>query len=140
MMPKCLAIAALLLTSQAVAQSRPSPSDPRKYWLNETRGQVDGVNYDSLLDRSMQRDSGALSQLFELKGLDGAGADGHSQVLWALLWHWGDRRFAAILRHEPDSVRTKVTCDLDYAADANYSGKFPQTFAVTHHDPHCRGW
>jgi len=129
----------LFVESCGVHQQGPSPTDPRKLWLDETRAQAAPIKYDSLLDRVMGRDTSALRHLFQLH-LDGAGADGHSQVLWSLLWNWGDRNFAAVLRPQPDSTRSRVICSLDYAADSSYERQFPVTFALASHVSTCRDW
>jgi len=132
----------LLLSSFACAghAQNPRPGDPRRLFLDETRGQAGTFKYDSVLNRAMAKDSAALVSLFRLPGLDGAGAQSHSDVLWALLFEWGDAPYASVLRAEADSVRARIICDLDYAAERSYARQFPATFNLAPHNPNCRGW
>jgi hypothetical protein len=44
----------------------------------------------------------------------GAGAEDNCSILHALLEHWGDSRFAAVLRGQPLRVREAVIAMLDY--------------------------
>ena len=118
----------------------PDPGDPRHEYLGELRGQVATFNYDSVLDKALKKDPIALAHLFRLGALDGAGAEAHSQVLWALLFRWGDSSYAAVLRAEPDSVRKRIGCNLDSAAGFTYANQFPATFKAVTHNPTCRDW
>jgi len=132
----------LLLSSFACAghAQNPRPGDPRRLFLDETRGQAGTFNYDSVLNRALAKDSAALVSLFRLSGLDGAGAQSHSDVLWALLFEWGDGPYAIVLRAQTDSVRARIICDLDYAAERSYARQFPVTFNLAPHNPNCQDW
>jgi hypothetical protein len=116
--------------------------DPRTYWLDPAQEQAARVqvDYRALVNAATARDSAALARLFAVPGLDGAGAETHADVLWALLRRWGDRSFARVLRRLPAPARARVLCDIDFAAEADWSRRFPKTFGLAPHQARCHDW
>ena len=124
----------------AVAQD--SLPDPRTFWLDEAQEQLATVHisYRSLVARATTGDTVALSNLITLHGLDGAGAEVHAEVLWALLCRWGDQVFSALLRKTAREVRLRAVCNLDFAAPSEWFARFPKTYRSARHQASCRGW
>jgi hypothetical protein len=127
------------LSAQVRAQD--SIPNPREFWLDEAQSQASavGVDYRALVVAATAADTGALGKLLDLR-LDGAGAEIHSEVLWALLRRWGDVRFAVVLLLRSTDVKSHVLCDLDFASPANWSRRFPRTFQLARHQAICNEW
>ena len=74
-----------------------------------------GIDYPATVTRARRGDTAALTVVFRhTPHTDGSGADSHCVVLRQLLEMLGDRTFSNTLRHEPASLRSKVTEALDF--------------------------
>ena len=94
-----------------------------------------GIDYPATVEGARRGDTAALTVLFRhTPHTDGSGADSHSVVLRQLLEMLGDRRFSNTLRHEPASLRSKVTKALDFDFGHSWQKKFPVTYALGSHD------
>jgi hypothetical protein len=94
-----------------------------------------GINYPATVARARHGDGSALTILFRhTPHTDGSGADSHCVVLRQLLEVLGDQKFSSTLRHEPASLRSKVTEALDFDFDHPWQKHFPLTYALGSHD------
>jgi hypothetical protein len=89
--------------------------------------------YRKLLRGAVAYDGASLVGIFRYtatRQLMGAGAEDNCSILHALLEHWGDSRFAAVLRGQPLRVREAVIAMLDYGW--RYPGWTPREFPITY--------
>ena len=97
-----------------------------------------GIKYGVAYAAAVRKDSVGLATLFRATLVaDGAGADQHSAILWDQLQRWGDSAFARVLRTQPDTVRTRVRCALDYAACTPWASRYPHTARLAARNPNC---
>jgi hypothetical protein len=97
-----------------------------------------GINYGVAYEGARRGEAPALTELFRASYyVDGVGADQHSQVLWDILRAWGDSSFAAVLSGQPDSLRIRIRCYLDYAACALWASDYPRTARLAVSNPKC---
>ena len=116
------------------------------YWLQQpdsrggvfSQGKLDGVDYRKLLQGAVAYDRQSLARIFRYATdgkLMGEGAETNCEILHALLEHWGDSRFAAVLADQPVRVRRAVIADIDYSW--SYPGwkptEFPKTYRLATH-------
>ena len=82
-----------------------------RYWLQQpdlrggvfSQGKLDGVDYRKLLRGAVAYDRASLVGIFRYTAngqLMGEGAETNCEILHALLEHWGDSRFAAVLSRQ----------------------------------------
>jgi|SRR6266550_2722320 len=117
-----------------------------RYWLNQpdsrggvfSQGKLDGVDYRKLLRGAVAYHRESLAGIFRYTAegkLMGEGAETNCEILHALLEHWGDSRFAAVLAGQPVRVRRAVIADIDYRW--SYPGwkptEFPKTYRLATH-------
>lgn len=102
------------------------------------QGELDGVDYRTLLRGAVAKDAAALSGIFRYTAhgkLMGEGAETNGEILYQLLHTWGDASYARILRAESREVRTAVIAELDY--EWLYPGwrshEFPITYRLAEH-------
>jgi len=101
---------------------------------------LDGVDYRKLLRGAVAYDRASLVGIFRYtangRRLMGEGAETNCEILHALLEHWGDSRFAAVLSREPKRVRKMVVAEIEYTW--TYPGwkpsKFPKTYRLSPHE------
>jgi hypothetical protein len=141
------AVLALLLVASTSgwARERTAEEDLR-YYLNApvsggdvfSQGKLDGIDYRKLLRGTVAYDRPSLAGIFRYTAngrLMGEGAETNSIILHAVLHHWGDARFAAVLRVESTRVRKAVVAELDYGW--GYPGwkshEFPITYQLAKH-------
>lgn len=94
-----------------------------------------GIDYPATVARARRGDVAALGILFRhTLYTDGSAADSHCVVLRQLLEILGDGTFSNTLRHEPASLRSKVTEALDFDFGHPWEKKFPLTYALGSHD------
>jgi hypothetical protein len=92
------------------------------------------IDYPATVEGARRGNTAALTVLFQhTPHTDGSGADSHSVVLHQLLEMLGDRRFSNTLRHEPASLRSKVTEALDFDFGHPWKKKFPLTYGLGAH-------
>jgi hypothetical protein len=142
-----LAAAALiaLAATNALARERTS-EETLHYYLKRpasrgdvfSQGKLDGVDYRKLLRGAVAYDRRSLIGIFRYTAngrLMGEGAEDNCSILHALLEHWGDSRFASVLKAQPLRVREAVIAMLDYSW--RYPGwrshEFPITFQLAKH-------
>ncbi|SRR6266498_2434960 len=112
-----------------------------RYWLQQpdlrggvfSQGKLDGVDYRKLLRGAVAYDRASLVGIFRYTAngqLMGEGAETNCEILHALLEHWGDSLFAAVLADEPNRVRRIVIAEIDY--DWSYPGWKPTEFLKTY--------
>lgn len=82
---------------------------------------VNGISYESTVQRAIDHDEEALSLLFRFAalkdgGLDGAASEGHATVLGLLLRRFGDDAFSRSIVREDTQARTAVEAALLYDA------------------------
>ena len=95
-----------------------------------------GIDYPATVARARRGDLAALAILFRhTPHTDGSAADSHCVVLRQLLERLGDQKFSGTLRHEPPSLRSKVTEALDFDFAHSWQKQFPLTYALGSHDP-----
>ncbi len=117
-----------------------------RYWLQQpdsrggvfSQGKLDGVDYRRLLRGAVAYDHASLVGIFRYtatRRLMGEGAEDNCSILRALLEHWGDSRFAAVLARQPRRVRRMVIAEIDYSW--TYPGwqstEFPKTYRLATH-------
>jgi hypothetical protein len=94
-----------------------------------------GIDYPGTVARARHGDPAALATLFRhTPHTDGSAADSHCVVLRKLLEILGDRKFSSTLRHEPASLRSRVTEALDFDFGHPWQTRFPFTYALGAHD------
>ena len=94
-----------------------------------------GIDYPATVARARYGDVAALNILFRhTPYTDGSGAESHCVVLRQLLQVLGDQKFSSTLRHEPASLRRKVTAALDFNFGHPWQKQFPLTYALGSHD------
>lgn len=134
------AFTSLLLGALCVGHANAGVCDkgPKDFFLFDTvpQAKAAGVEYASELSAAFRKDKGALGTLLNLTAggtLDGAGAQTHAEVLWALLQCWGDDPFAEVLGRLPTSVRGRVLTKLRYATEETKSSRtpYPKTFRAS---------
>ena len=118
-----------------------------RYWLRQpdsaggvfTQGKLDGVDYRKLLRGAVAYDRASLAGIFHYTAygrLMGEGAETNCEILHALLEHWGDSRFAAVLSREPKRVRSIVIAEIGYTW--KFPGwpptEFPKTYRLAPHE------
>jgi hypothetical protein len=141
MVKQCLALALLLVEISSLLAREPTSEEELHYFLalKSSRGDVfsqgklDGVNYRGLLRGAVAYDSASLVGIFHYtatRQLMGEGAEDNCSILRALLEHWEDSRFAAVLRGQPLRVREAVIAMLDYGW--RYPGWRPREFPITY--------
>jgi hypothetical protein len=97
---------------------------------------VSGSEYISILRSAAKGNRKSLSLLFKsAQHQDGAGAEGLASSLFWLLHKVGDETFSSALSAQPLANRKRVIGLLDFAADYDYSAKFPKTFRIAKHEP-----
>jgi hypothetical protein len=103
-----------------------------------SQGKLDGVDYRKLLRGAVAYDRRSLVGIFRYtatRQLRVLGAEENCSILHALLEHWGDSRFASVLRAQPLRVREAVIAMLDHSW--RYPGwrshEFPNTFQLAKH-------
>lgn len=133
---------ALLLCLALQVDAQPVPPPPttaelRSWAAGECAdaGKHAGIDYARSLDRAIAGDSAGLATLFRFTDsgwCDGAAAEGHCAILFALLQRWGDRPFARLLRAQKRPVRKAV---FDAVATFPYfkPAEFPLTYALGPH-------
>ena len=142
------ALLALVLLPLAFAYADKREAEERlRYWLRQpdsrggvfSQGKLDGVDYRKLLRGAVAYDRASLAGLFRYTvdgQLMGEGAETNCEILHALLEHWGDSRFAAILSLEPKGVRKMVIAEIDYTW--KHPGwrptEFPKTYRLATHE------
>jgi hypothetical protein len=140
-----LAAIAVCLTAgchRPLVYGRGTPQEYQlEYWkeLPDTISQAkkEGIDYVRTVDRALGRDLEALRALFRLEGIGGAGGEGHSSVLAALLDTLGDKFFAEVVAGEKPDVKNEVARTLDYelcpgeeSLDDVLARKYPATWAA----------
>jgi hypothetical protein len=101
-------------------------------------GKVSQADYKSVLQAAANGGASELALVFSsVPFQDGAGAEGYSSTLFWLLHQVGDASFASVLARQPMSVRQRVVGMLDFAANYDYSPKFPKTSRLAKHLPKC---
>ncbi|MGI8570292.1 MAG: hypothetical protein ACR2KT_15200 [Methylocella sp.] len=135
----------MITGTSGLARERTAEEDLR-YYLSAlvspgdvfSQGKLDGVDYRKLLRGAVAYDRHSLAGIFHYTAngrLTGEGAETNSILLHALLHHWGDARFAAVLRTESARVRKAVIAELDYGW--GYPGwkshEFPMTYRLAEH-------
>jgi len=145
MVKRHLALVLSLVAISLLARERTSEEELHYFLaLKSSRGDVfsqgklDGVDYRKLLRGAVAYDSASLVGIFRYtvtRKLMGEGAEDNCSILRALLEHWGDSRFAAVLRNQPLRVREAVIAMLDYSW--RYPGwrshEFPMTYQLAKH-------
>ena len=71
-----------------------------------------GMDYVDLVRRAASGESDALGTLFGINYMDGAAAELHGGILWAVAHLAGDAKFAAFLRGQSAAVRKRVREEL----------------------------
>src|SRR6266480_478032 len=137
---------AILPFASNYARERTSEESLR-YWLSQpdsaggvfSQGKLDGVDYRKLLRGAVAYDRASLVGIFRYTAngqLMGEGAETNCEILHALLEHWGDSRFVAVLSRQSKRVRRIVIAEIDYSW--RYPGwqptEFPKTYRLTTHE------
>jgi hypothetical protein len=140
-------LALILLPLTCVHADRREAEERLRYWLQQpeerggvfAQGKLDGVDYRKLLRGAVAYDRASLVGIFRYTAngkLMGEGAETNCEILHALLEHWGDSRFAAVLSRESKRVRKIVIAEIDYSW--NYPGwkptEFPKTYRLATHE------
>ena len=141
-------IFALLFTTVASTWGRERTAEETlHYWLNQpdsrggvfSQGKLDGVDYRKLLRGAVAYDRASLVGIFRYTAngqLMGEGAETNCEILHALLEHWGDSRFAAVLSRQSKRTRRIVVAEIDYSW--RYPGwqptEFPKTYRLATHE------
>src|SRR5438067_13443171 len=141
-------ILALSLLPLAFAHAGKREAEERlRYWLQQpdsrggvfSQGKLDGVDYRKLLRGAVAYDRASLVGIFRYTAngqLMGEGAETNCEILHALLEHWGDSRFAAVLSCESKRVRKIVIAEIGHSW--NYPGwrpaEFPKTYRLATHE------
>ena len=97
-----------------------------------------GIDYVAAYRAAARKNAKGLATLFRATLFtDGVGAEQHAGILWRELQRWGDSAFANVLRAEPDAVREKVRCDLDFAACTDWAAHYPLTAHLAPQNANC---
>jgi hypothetical protein len=137
-----------MLLPLAVTYAEKRKAEERlRYWLRQpdsrggvfSQGKLDGVNYRKLLRGAVAYDDASLIGIFRYTAngrLMGEGAETNCEILHALLEHWGDSRFAAVLSREPKRVRRMVIAEIDYTwtHPGWQPNEFPKTYRLATHE------
>ena len=139
---------ALMLLPLALAHAGKREAAERlRWWLQQpescgdvfAQGRLDGVDYRKLLRGAVAYDRESLAGIFRytVNGqLMGVGADMNCEILYLLLEHWGDSRFASLLAQQPKAARRKIIAEIEY--DWSYPGwkrtEFPKTYRLAPHE------
>ncbi len=113
--------------------------DPREDACDDLCPQAekfDGYDYRKGLAEAFRTRAG-LSRFFAYTGrssIMGAGGDAQACTLHALLMHWGDARYAAVLSKQAPDVRARVVGLLDYAGIQRFEPRYPKTHALAVHE------
>jgi hypothetical protein len=141
-----VAVFAISIAAVTASAHERTPEQTLQYYLSIqarrgdvfSQGKLDSVDYRKLLRGAIAYDNDSLAAIFRYTAngrLIGEGAEDNSVILEALLHHWGDSRFAAVLRNQPPRVRTAVIAELDYSW--KYPGwkphEFPKTYSLVKH-------
>ena len=142
------ALLALVLLPLAFAHAdRREVEERLRYWLQQpdsrggvfSQGRLDGVDYRKLLRGAVAYDRASLVGIFRYTAngqLMGEGAETNCEILHALLEHWGDSCFAAVLSRQSKRVRRIVIAEIDYSW--RYPGwqptEFPKTYRLATHE------
>jgi len=130
-------VAALLAPPPVAGQAS---SFPRDYFDSVVVEQTarGGLDYVAAYRAAAHRSSKGLATLFRATLLaDGVGGEQHSAILWRELQQWGDSAFASVLRAQPDTIRVRVRCDLDFAACMDWARHYPLTARLAALNPNC---
>lgn len=134
------------ILSAALVRADARSADARlRYWLQQpaergsifSQGKLDGIDYRNLLRAAMAYDANSLRDLFRYTAngkLMGEGAETNCEILYLLLQHWGDSRFAAVLSKEPRRVRVAVIAAIDYAYPHWRPTESPKTYRLATHE------
>ena len=90
-------------------------------------------NYEVIINEAWSADSLAVGALFGFEdqgAFTGKAAQEHREVLWAVLQHIGDGRFASIARPENSRIRGVVLRALEQASGGKIDARFPKTAAA----------
>ena len=92
-------------------------------------GKHAGIDYTRSVDRAIAGDPASLAALFRFTDsgwCDGAAGEGNAQILFGLLQHLGDRKFAHVLRAQKKAIRKKVFNEISV-----FPGWTPTKFPLT---------
>ena len=90
-----------------------------------------GLDYVGLVRRAASGDPDALRTLFGIGYMDGAAAELHGGILWAVFHLAGDAKFAAFLRAQPPKLRERVRDELT-SANHTYPISRPKEYIRRH--------
>src|SRR5437588_6841189 len=131
-------VLALLVFPLALTYADKHEAEARlRYWLSQpdsrgglfSQGKFDGVDYRKLLRGAVAYDRASLVGILRYTAsgqLMGEGAETNCEILHALLEHWEDSHFAAVLSRQSKRVRRVVIAEIGYSW--RYPGWQPTEF------------